>query len=70
MSGEDDMELHGTRKVREDGSSVVVTIPKEAVEHSGITVGEQVMVGSQDDGLVAMIPWAEDDIREMLSRDK
>jgi len=61
-------ELHGTRKVRTDGKSVVVTIPPEAVEKSGIEPGEQVMVGSEDDGAVVLIPWSESDIGDELGQ--
>jgi antitoxin component of MazEF toxin-antitoxin module len=66
---DEEMELHGTRKVREDGNSVVVTIPPEVVERSGIDVGQDVKFGSVKDGEVAMIPWGEDRIREMLGQD-
>ncbi|WP_281195817.1 hypothetical protein [Halorubrum sp. F4] len=66
---DDEMELHDTRKVREDGKSVVVTIPPEAVEHSGIEVGEKVRFGTVEGGEVAMIPWGEDRIRDLLGQD-
>lgn len=58
-----DTELHGTRKVRKDGSSVMVTIPPGAVERSGIEPGEQVMIGTtEEDDAVVLVPWSEDDI--------
>jgi len=68
MNEDGDIEIHSTRKVREAGNSVVVTIPKDAVERSGIELGEQVMVGSIDDGPVTLIPWSEDDLRSMLDQ--
>ncbi|RDZ38759.1 hypothetical protein C5B89_09355 [Haloferax sp. Atlit-47N] len=68
MNEDGDIEIHSTRKVREAGNSVVVTIPKDAVERSGIELGEQVMVGSIEDGPVTLIPWSEDDLRSMLDQ--
>lgn len=70
MADEDDFEMHATRKVREDGDSVTVTIPPDAVDHSGIEVGENVMVGSEADGTVVLVPWGEDDIEAMVGRDE
>jgi antitoxin component of MazEF toxin-antitoxin module len=66
---DDEMELHDTRKVREDGGSVVVTIPPEVVERSGIELGEDVRFGTVEGGEVALIPWGEDRIRELLDMD-
>ncbi len=58
---------HGTRKVRKGDPTVTVSIPLDAVEHSGIEPGEQVMVGSLEDGEVVLKPWSEEDVREMLT---
>lgn len=69
MSTEGNSELHGTTEVRTDGASIVVELPREAVERSGVTVGETVMVGSIEDGPLSLVPWSEDDIRGMLDRD-
>jgi len=67
MSGSDEVEWHGTRKVREDGSSVVVTIPKEAIEASEVVVGEDVRVGTESefDGIM-LLPWSDAALSEML----
>ncbi|WP_224268581.1 AbrB/MazE/SpoVT family DNA-binding domain-containing protein [Haloprofundus salinisoli] len=63
---EEGTEMHGKATIQEDGSSVVVTLPKEAVEHSGVEIGEQVNIGSTEDGPVVLLPWSEDDIREIM----
>lgn len=70
MTDEDDFEMHSTRAVRTDGDSVVVTIPPSAVDHSGIEVGENVMVGSEADGTVVLVPWGEEDVEEIIGRDE
>lgn len=62
----DDVDMHGTKTVCEDGFTVTVSIPASAVENSGIEVGEQVMVASEPDGPVVLIPWSEDDIRDRM----
>jgi len=62
MVDQGDPEMHETRKVRTDGSSVTVTIPPEAVERSGIETGENVMVSTTEDGPVVLVPWSEGDI--------
>ena len=66
---DEDMKLHDTRKVRQDGNSVVVTIPPEVVAHSGIEIGEDVRFGTIDDGEVALIPWDEEQIEDLLGGD-
>ncbi|NLV10709.1 hypothetical protein GOC74_12320 [Halomicrobium mukohataei] len=69
MSDDSQTEIHETRKVREDGASIVVTIPQAAVERSGIEPGEQVMVGSLEDGAVVLQPWGRVDIDGMRDDD-
>ncbi|AVP39965.1 hypothetical protein HOV17_gp02 [Halorubrum pleomorphic virus 9] len=63
---DDTVDLSQTRKVRESGSSVAVTIPPAVVEKSGIEPGEQVLFTCEEDGGVTMIPWSEDDIRDAM----
>ncbi|WP_372478918.1 hypothetical protein ACAH01_08720 [Halomicrobium sp. HM KBTZ05] len=69
MSDDSQTEIHETRKVREDGASIVVTIPQAAVERSGIELGEQVMVSSFEDGPVVLQPGGRADIDGMRDDD-
>ena len=64
----DDVNMHGTRKLREDSGSAVVTLPPEAVEGSGLKIGENVMVMTvEGEDSVLLLPWLEEDIRDMIS---
>jgi len=64
---DDDIRLHETQSTQqENDGSVTVTIPASAVEESGIEPGESVYVGAKPGEMAVVLPWSEDDVREML----
>ena len=61
--------LAAPRKVQRDGDRVFVSLPEEAVENSGLAVGEETMVAYKEGGSVVLGPWARDDVVEMFRED-
>lgn len=66
---DDETELAAPRKLQRDGDRVFVSLPEEAVENSGLTVGDETMVAYREDGPVVLVPWARDDVVEMFRED-
>lgn len=66
---EEDTTLVAPRKVRREGDRVVVSIPEEAVEGSGLTVDEETMVAYEEGGPVVLVPWGREDVKEMFRED-
>jgi antitoxin component of MazEF toxin-antitoxin module len=66
---EDETTLAAPRKVRREGDRVVVSLPEEAVEGSGLTVGEETMVGYKEDGSVVLVPWGREDVKDLYRGD-
>lgn len=66
---DDETELAAPRKVQRDGDRVLVSLPEEAVENSGLTVGDETMVAYKQDGPVVLMPWARDDVVELFRED-
>jgi antitoxin component of MazEF toxin-antitoxin module len=62
---EDETTLAAPRKVRREGDRIVVSLPEEAVEGSGLTVGEETMVAYKEDGSVVLVPWGREDVKEL-----
>jgi antitoxin component of MazEF toxin-antitoxin module len=56
--------LAAPRTVRREGDRVVVSLPADAVERSGLTVDEETMVACRDDGPVVLVPWGREDVTE------
>lgn len=63
------MELAAPRKVQRDGDRVFVSLPEEAVEGSGLTVGDETMVAYREDGPIVLVPWAREDVVDMFRED-
>lgn len=66
---DDEIELAAPRKVQRDGDRVLVSLPAEAVENSGLTVDDETMVAYREDGPVVLLPWARDDVVELFRED-
>lgn len=66
---DDEPDLAAPRKVQRDGDRVYVSLPEEAVEHSGLEVGEETMVAYREDGAVVLVPWARDDVVDLFRED-
>jgi antitoxin component of MazEF toxin-antitoxin module len=62
---EDETTLAAPRKVRREGDRIIVSLPEEAVEGSGLTVGEETMVAYKEDGSVVLVPWGREDVKEL-----
>jgi hypothetical protein len=66
---EDETTLVAPRKVRREGDRVVVSLPEEALEGSGLELDEETMIAYEEDGPVVLVPWARDDVTEMFRED-
>lgn len=66
---DDETELAAPRIVQRDGDRVLVSLPEEAVENSGLTVGDETMVAYREDGPVVLVPWAREDVVDMFRDD-
>lgn len=67
---EEETTLAAPRKVRRDGDTVVVTLPEEALEGSGLTVGEETMVAFKEEGSVVLVPWGREDVKDLYREDE
>lgn len=60
MSEDGPANMHGTRPVREADGDAVITLPEEALEASGLEIGDDAMIGTVDgEDTVVLIPWDE-----------
>lgn len=67
MSEDGPANMHGTRPVREADGDAVITLPEEALEASGLSVGDDAMIGTVDgEDTVVLIPWDEEALLEEL----
>lgn len=66
---EEETTLAAPRMVRRDGDRVVVSLPADAVERSGLTVDEETMVAYRDDGPVVLLPWGREDVKDLYRED-
>lgn len=66
---EEETTLAAARMVRREGDRVVVSLPSDAVEGSGLTVEEETMVAYKSDGPVVLLPWGREDVKELYRED-
>mgnify|MGYP006278384135 FL=1 len=58
--------LHGGGEVVDTDEGPMVSISEEALEDSGVEIGEKVLVATHDGGEITLIPWTKAKIQGMI----